>query len=133
MAVRIMPRVHRLLSLLLLAIAVPLYGAELPTEKELVNSLGMKLVRIEAGQFVMGTGERPPVTRKEWDERDYDEAPAHSVTVSRPFYLGVYEVTNTQFEKFDRDHKAMRGKNGGPKGDDEPVAYVSWQQAVEFC
>jgi formylglycine-generating enzyme required for sulfatase activity len=51
-----------------------------------VNSIGMKLVRIEPGSFVMGSA-----------DGDWDECPAHAVTISRPFFLSVTEVTNAQY------------------------------------
>ena len=41
----------------------------------------MKRVRIEPGEFVMGAGEAPPKSREEWDGREWDEAPAHKVTI----------------------------------------------------
>src|SRR5262245_43332932 len=49
-----------------------------------VNSLGMKLVRLEAGKFMMGApdGER---------EAPANEKPRHEVTITRGFYLGVHE------------------------------------------
>jgi len=106
---------------------------KLPDGKEITNSLGMKLVRIEPGAFVMGQGEAAPKSREEWLERDWDEAPAHKVTISKPFFLGAHEVTNAQYEQFDPEHKTLRGKFGGSKADDEPVTHVKWQQAVAFC
>jgi len=108
-------------------------AAALPQDKQLTNSIGIKLVRIEAGEFVMGCGDAPPKTRDEWNERDWDEAPAHKVKISKPFYLAVTEVTNAQYEQFDAEHKKLRGKFGASKTDDEPVTHVTWQQAVDFC
>src|SRR5213078_729931 len=57
----------------------------------------------------------------------------HKVTISRAFHMSVTEVTNAQFEMFDAAHKKFRGKDGVSKGDDEPVTFVTWQQAVDFC
>ena len=99
----------------------------------ITNTIGMKLVRIEPGTFVMGSGQSPPKTLSEWSKRDYDEAPAHKVTISRAFYMGVTEVTNAQYEQFAPDHKKFRGKDGVSKADDEPVTFVTWQRACEFC
>jgi formylglycine-generating enzyme required for sulfatase activity len=113
--------------------AVLLAVESLPSEKEITNSLGMKLVHIAPGEFAMGTGERPLKSREEWLTRDADEAPAHKVTISRPFFLGAYEVTNAQYEQFDPDHKKWRGRHGGGTADDEPVTFVTWQQAADFC
>ena len=107
--------------------------AQAPRDKQLVNSIGMKLVLIESGEFVMGTSEKPPQTRAEWLTRDEDEMPAHKVRLLHPFFLGAFEVTNAQFETFAPDHSKLRGKFGNSKADDEPVTYVTWQQAVDFC
>ncbi len=108
--------------------AIPLFAAE-----PIANQIGMKLVRIEPGTFVMGEGESPPKTLADWYKRDSDEAPAHKVTISKAFYMSVMEVTNAQYELFDPDHKKFRGKDGVSKGDNEPVTFVTWRQANEFC
>lgn len=106
---------------------------EIPTAGEITNSAGMRLVRVNAGEFLMGSETAPPQDRQEWEQRDSDESPAHLVKITSGFYLGAYEVTNRQFELFDPDHKAFRGVRGGSRQDDEPVAMVTWQQATEFC
>lgn len=62
-----------------------------------------------------------------------DEIPVHKVCITRPLYMGITEVTNAQYERFNPDHKALRGKNGFSLGDDEPVIYVSWNDAKAFC
>jgi len=112
---------------------IPLALVELPAGKEQTNSLGMKLVRIEPGEFVMGSGEAPPKTREDWDTRDWDEAPAHAVKLSKPYFLGTTEVTNLQYEQFDPDHKKWRGAHGISKADHDPVVMVTWHQAFDFC
>lgn len=104
-----------------------------PKREEIVNSLGMKLVRIEPGKFLMGQGETVPASREEWKQRDGDESPSHLVHISRPYYLGANEVTNAQFEAFDPEHAKLRGLSSVSKGDSEPVTFVSWDQAVAFC
>lgn len=88
-----------------------------------VNSLGMRMVRIEPGSFVMGSAEGG----------EFDERPAHDVVISRPFRISACEVTNAQFERFDPSHKAQRGRRGFSTGDDEAVVFVSWHEAVAFC
>jgi len=119
-----------LAAVCILAVVPAIFAQE---EKTFTNSLGMKFARIEAGTFVMGTGDGPPKTRAEWTERDHDEAPAHRVMISKAFYLGSHELTNAQYEAFDPKHKALRGKRNSSKEDDEPVAYVTWHDAVAFC
>ena len=100
---------------------------------QIANSLGMKLVRIEPGEFVMGSAPAPPRTRDEWLERDWDESPSHTVRLTQAFYMSACEVTNAQYERFDPEHKAWRGRAGVSKTDDEPVTFVTWKQAVDFC
>jgi formylglycine-generating enzyme required for sulfatase activity len=118
----------------LLLLIVTVAPADGPAQdKAFTNSIGMKLVRIESGEFVMGTGDAPPKTRDEWDGRDSDEAPAHKVKLSKPYFTGVTEVTNAQYEQFDAEHKKLRGKHGVSSKNDDPVVMVTWQQAADFC
>jgi formylglycine-generating enzyme len=90
-----------------------------------INSIGLKLVRIEPGQSLMGEGRqasrRPDVIRAE----------GRPVTISHPFYLGAFEVTNAQFEQF-HNHKRPAYQRGR-KADDHPVEPVTWREAQEFC
>ncbi|MHC4639299.1 MAG: SUMF1/EgtB/PvdO family nonheme iron enzyme, partial [Planctomycetota bacterium] len=88
-----------------------------------VNSAGMKLVRIEPGTFMMGSG----------SEGELDERPRHKVNITQPFYMAVTEVTNAQYEMFDPSHKQLRGESGLSKDDDEAVLHVNWHEAVNFC
>src|SRR5260370_23196614 len=113
--------------------AVSPLRAETPTAKQFTNSLGMKLVRIEPGAFVMGQGDAPPRDRKEWEARDADEAPAHRVKITKTFYLGACEVTNAQYERFDPAHQKYRGLDGVSTADDDPVVFVTWRPAGDFC
>ena len=112
-----------LCTLAVLATARTGWAGELPGGNSHVNSIDMKLVRVESGSFTMGTP----------TGGDFDERPAHKVTVSRPFFMGATEVTNAQYERFDPQHKKRRGKLGFSKEDDEAVVFVSWHDAVRFC
>jgi len=58
----------------------------------IVNSIGMLLVPIPAGQFLMGSPDTDP-------HADDNEKPQHLVKINKPFYLSVYEVTQQQYEK----------------------------------
>jgi len=101
------------------------------------NSIGMSLVRIEPGEFMMGAGKAPlplEVAGKPWRVNgDFDEKPVHKVRISRAFYMGATEVTNLQYEQFDPEHRKQRGLYGFSKGDHEAVVCVSWHDAVRFC
>ena len=93
--------------------------------KVIVNSVGMKLARIPSGNFSMGS------PRSE-AERYPSEFP-HEVVITKPFSMGVYEVTQREFT---RVHGKRRGafftksRGGGP---DHPVENIMWKDAVEFC
>jgi formylglycine-generating enzyme required for sulfatase activity len=97
-------------------------------DKALTNSLGMKLVVIPAGKFLMGS----PVTEKERDPGEVQ----HEVEITRPFYMGAYEVTQAQYEKvWPKPGAGGRarfgpGSGGGP---DHPMENIFWHRAVEFC
>ena len=114
--------------------------------KDYTNSIGMKFVRIEPGEFEMGHSKKMPpevLPLIEGGDRggrfdllahgDFDEKPVHKVRITRPFHMGVYEVTNKQYELFDASHKLLRGKHTLSKKDDEAVIYVSWYDAQAFC
>jgi len=107
------------------------------SRKEFTNSIGMRLVQVEPGTYMMGKGETPlpeEVAGRRWRQQlDFDERPAHSVTISKPFYMGAFEVTNEQYEQFDPDHRKLRGRLGFSSGDDEAVVFVDWHDATRFC
>jgi formylglycine-generating enzyme required for sulfatase activity len=98
---------------------------------DLGGGVVMKLVQIPAGRFVLGD------LNGEADERPLDRA-----VIDKPFWMGVCEVTNEQYHRFEPDHdsgrftKRFQGPDGpglsltGPK---QPVLRVSWQQAMDFC
>ena len=58
---------------------------------EIRNSIGIEFVLIEPGTFEMGS---PETEAGRFD----DEGPVHTVTLSQPFYLGKYEVTQEQWQ-----------------------------------
>ena len=84
------------------------------------NSIGMRLVYIPSGEFMMGS----PVDER---HRNSDEGPVHKVRISKGFYMGIHEVTQAQY-------KSIVGNNPSYfKGNDLPVETVSWNDATEFC
>ena len=102
------------------------------------NSIGMQFVRIEPGTFTMGS-ERANLAdeltsgKTYLRDGDWDEQPVHQVTLSTPFYIGSFQVTNVQYEKFAPAHSELRGKLGFSQEDDEAVVFVSWHDATRFC
>ncbi len=114
--------------------------AALPEGRGFTNSVGMAFVRIESGRFVRGNDAKLPeeILKARGQTRapqhgDYDERPTHPVTISKPFYLGIHEVTNEQYEQFDRRHAYLRGKNGFSIDHNEAVIFVSWDEAKAYC
>ena len=90
-----------------------------PGGMEVTNSIGMKLRLIPAGEFMMGS----PGTESDRDDTETQ----HRVSITKPFYLGVTEVTQEQYQK-------VMGTNPSEfKGAQNPVETVNWVDAVEFC
>lgn len=103
---------------------------EIPSEvlgPEITNSIGMKLKLIPAAEFLMGSPES--------DEDAADgERPQHRVRITKPFYLGVTEVTQGQWEAvMGTGTRPWSGKTNVKEGSDYAASYVSWDDAVEFC
>jgi formylglycine-generating enzyme required for sulfatase activity len=90
----------------------------------IINSIGMKLALIPAGEFQMGSPDSEP------DRNDNETQ--HLVNITKPFYLGVYEVTQQQYEKV-MGSRPWQGKQYVKEGVDYPAVYVSHDDAVEFC
>ena len=81
----------------------------------ITNSIGMELVEIPAGQFMMGA---------------YDNAAG--VTLTKPFALGKTEVTQDQFKKV-MGTEPWVGKDNVLTDKDCPASYVDWHEATAFC
>jgi formylglycine-generating enzyme len=131
-------RVIPLATLLLVPLTV-LHAAATP--QTLTNSVGMTLVRIEPGTFTMGQ-DGPPLEdylgqkrlgemHKDIDRIDFDETPAHKVTITQPFLMGATEVTVAQYRQFDSDFKTNDPK--AKPADDDAAAGVTWEKATAFC
>jgi len=80
------------------------------------ENISIELSRIPAGSFMMGC-----------DDGFDDEKPVHLVTITRPFYIGKYPLTQRQWEK-------IMGCNPSyfKRGGDHPVEKISWNDCVEF-
>jgi len=80
-------------------------------QQTLVNSIGIELTFIRPGRFKIGHATETP----------------HDVTLTKPFYMGIHEVTNAQW-------KAVMGSVKSKwKNADHPAEQVSWDDANEFC
>ena len=91
----------------------------------IVNSLGMTLIPIPAGQFQMGSRQTDVWGRDR-------EQPRHQVTIRRAFYLGATEVTQRQWQEL-MSTTPWKGKHQHRGADNIPATFVSWDDAVRFC
>jgi len=107
-------------------------------DKEITNSIGMKLVLIPKGTFQMGSP--PSEDGSQNDERQ------HKVMLTRDYYLGAFEVTQDQYLKvMGRNPSYFQGDEVAERhpqtyrvvkevdSSNHPVEQVSWEDAVEFC
>ena len=123
------------------------------------NSIRMKLVLVPAGEFMMGAEEEQIATLRFFSYCDpkwiNGELPRHRVRITKPFYMGQYEVTLGQFLTFyhdakykidierggwpiwgyDKDGHVVESNQWRPWapgwkiGMDHPAIYVSWEDA----
>lgn len=120
-------------------------------DKSLTNTIGMEFERIEPGSMVVGRIqlECPPApdTREvdesvRWTEEDFNRceelarlhsSPGFMVTISKPYYIGKYEVTQGQWKKvMGTNPSFFQGDKVEGNADQHPVENVSWEQAQEF-
>ena len=96
--------------------------ADIPSEAQVpvagaawtVPHLGMTFVPLKPGTFTMGSGKGI-------------EAPAHEVSISKPFWMGKYEVTQAEYMKVVKQNRSPW------KGARLPVHHVSWDDVAGFC
>jgi formylglycine-generating enzyme required for sulfatase activity len=79
---------------------------------------------VPAGMFTMGS------SRRETGRRSNE--PLRPTRITHAFYLGAREVTNAEFRRLMPDHDSGEFENVSLNGDDQPVANVSWEDAVQY-
>jgi formylglycine-generating enzyme required for sulfatase activity len=132
---------------------------------KITNSIALPLLLVPATEFMMGSDEpiaeligKFPDAKQQWLKGEY---PQHKIHITRPFYLGMYEVRVADFKQFcaatsykteaERDGKGGIGYEpaaaspfqqkpkyswrniGLPLKDDLPVVNVTWKDAASFC
>jgi formylglycine-generating enzyme required for sulfatase activity len=125
------------------------------------NSIGMKLVRVPAGEFMMGDTLTPEQADQKWPggkiEWYKNAHPRHRVRLTKDFYIGAHEVTRGQLARFvnESGYRTDAEKGGGSfavkdgrpglypeanwrnplfeQTDEHPVVCVSWNDAKAFC
>ncbi|MGA1825370.1 MAG: formylglycine-generating enzyme family protein [bacterium] len=109
--------------LLILTLHFPMYGHAL----SFPNSINMKMLYIEGGEFIMGD---------QGSQGGFDEKPAHAATIS-PFYLSETTITVAQWRQFYEDSDTAWDlwdsvKKYSPDKE-SPIIFISYNDAIEFC
>ncbi|GAB4015204.1 formylglycine-generating enzyme family protein [Spirosoma koreense] len=142
-----MPAVIRILFIYLLLFATKIF-AQSPV---FTNPIGMEFVLIHPGNMVVGTFQppypKPPQTTSAntgavWGPQDYqlaenlvkrDAQPGFQVRISRPYYLGKYEVTQAQWKRvMNANPSTFQGDKVSDDADQHPVEQVTWQDTQTF-
>jgi formylglycine-generating enzyme required for sulfatase activity len=104
-------------------------AADVVLGERITNSIGMDLKLIPAGEFLMGTAGAAE-----------DDEQQHRVRITRPFYMGVYEVTQVEYRKVMGKNPSYFSATGKSSANVEgmntlrfPVDNVTWDDAVRFC
>jgi formylglycine-generating enzyme required for sulfatase activity/serine/threonine protein kinase len=122
---------------------------------DLGDGVKIEFARIPAGEFMMGSPDselkaredgtpmftsKPVCTRERIDEESRKEKPQHRVTITKDFYMGIYQVTQEQYKKvigWNPSYFSAAGKGRSKvEGMDTsrfPVENVSWDDAQVFC
>ncbi len=80
------------------------------------------MVYINPGSFIMGT-----------NSEYSDEKPVHKVTIKKGFYIGKYEVTFREYDKFCKDMGRKKPNDEGWGRGKRPVINVSWNDAKAYA
>lgn len=86
---------------------------------------GMEFVYVPSGFFMMGTPHNE-------EGRKRNEGPRHCVNV-KGFWIGRYEVTNADYNKFDSEHDSGEYHGHSFGADRQPVVRVTWGEAKRFA
>ncbi|MDR3228460.1 MAG: SUMF1/EgtB/PvdO family nonheme iron enzyme [Puniceicoccales bacterium] len=92
----------------------PVVGS--PWAVSLPGGVALEMLPVAPGFFTMGS-----------ENGGNDEKPTHSVSITKPYWLGKFEVTQAQW------HALMGSRPSGFSGAQLPVERVSWSEAAEFC
>ncbi|MCH9696058.1 MAG: SUMF1/EgtB/PvdO family nonheme iron enzyme [Gammaproteobacteria bacterium] len=93
--------------------------------RSMQTAAGQELRRVEGGTFSMGASRAEPGRRANEVIRP--------VTIATPFMISVHEVTNKQFAEFRKNHDSGAATHPSLGADGNPVANVSWSDAVQYC
>ena len=121
-------------GLLLLIVAIIAFwvvnrevDAARPLEPNFDNAYGMTMVKIEPGEFQMGS----PASE---ERREDNEGPVGTVKLTQPFYISTTEVTQGQYLNLMGNSPSINAKKFNAKLTNRvPVDNVTYDNALEFC
>lgn len=93
---------------------------------------GIEMLLVPAGDFVMGASEGDR-------QAEADEGPPRTVTLTSPFYLGRYEVTQEQYFRTCHAVASASRDAAGPapaedvRGRQWPAETLTWNDCANFC
>lgn len=98
---------------------------QVKTKNNYINSIGQKMILLQATEFTMGS------VKNEIGRRSNE--PEHKVKLTQAYYLSEKEVSNKQFKQFRSEHKS--GFSSGQSLDisHHPVVNISWEDAAKFA
>ncbi|MBL8738499.1 MAG: formylglycine-generating enzyme family protein [Planctomycetes bacterium] len=85
----------------------------------------LNMVAIAAGTFQMGSPVTPLNVAPYFNQANAQ--PVHAVTITRPFWVGKYEVTQAEYQA------VMGSQPFAFPGANRPVESVTWSEAVAYC
>lgn len=88
------------------------------------STVMLDMVPIKEGKFLMG------------DSRDLairGETPCVEITITKPFWISRFEITNRQFRHLTPAHITREWNHRKLNGNEQPAAEVSWDEAMLFC
>ena len=115
-----MKKIKWLAAFLIVATLFAVIGCNNPSGPD--NGQEERFVLIPAGSFQMGS-----------NAGDSYNKPVHEVTITKPFYMGKYEVTQAEYEKYCSYTGSNSPESWYGKGNNYPAYYVSWYDALVYC
>ena len=112
--------------LVVASIVLGVIGCRNPSGPDNGGTKEERFVLIPAGSFQMGSNY----------DNDYYEPyykPVHEVTITKPFYVGKYEITQAEYEKYCSYTGSNSPSSSYGDGDNYPAYYVSWYDALVYC
>ena len=94
--------------------------------KPVISSAGGQSLKLfYPGTVTMGASRREPGRRANETIRN--------VQLTRPFYLGLKEVTNQEYRLFNKDFSSGAVQGNSLNGDKQPAVNLTWEQAASYC